>query len=341
MEKNTLPKTRQSNFELLRIVLMLLVLLIHYLPVRMRDMGGDAGYTNDWLWDVVNLELKSLSIVCVNCFVLISGYWGIKLRLNSFLNLLFQMTYWSAVCLIMAIAIWKVPGIPVLQAFVFNIASGWFPKSYLALFILAPVVNCYIRDKNEKELLRYIGIFYLLSTIGGYVLRFEDFNEGMSAISLLGLYLIGAYLRKTTLSLFHLKARYDLIAYLGLGAFLVAASICLMHIGISKSPYGFLNPIVIVMSVYLFLFFKKIEIKDNKVINFLSASAFSVYLFHCNPLCFGEICKVWSWINNNHGAFTSLLLAFLSFVAIYLFCVLIDRIRILIYAKCIGGFIDR
>lgn len=78
MEKNTLRKTRQSNFELLRIVLMLLVLLIHYVPVRMRDMGGDAGYTNDWLWDVVNLELKSLSIVCVNCFVLISGYWGIK-----------------------------------------------------------------------------------------------------------------------------------------------------------------------------------------------------------------------------------------------------------------------
>lgn len=142
MEKNTLPKTRQSNFELLRIVLMLLVLLIHYVPVRMRDMGGDARYTNDWLWDVVNLELKSLSIVCVNCFVLISGYWGIKLKLNSFLNLLFQMTYWSAVCLIMAIAIWKVPGIPVLQAFVFNIASGWFPKSYLALFVLAPVVNC-------------------------------------------------------------------------------------------------------------------------------------------------------------------------------------------------------
>ena len=103
---------RESNFELLRIVLMLLVLLIHYTPVRIADMTGGI-YLTDNIWqDFVNLELKSLSIVCVNCFVLISGYWGIKLKLRSFLNLLFQMIYWSAICVAFAAAAYQVFGPP-------------------------------------------------------------------------------------------------------------------------------------------------------------------------------------------------------------------------------------
>lgn len=89
---------RESNFELLRIVLMLLVLLIHYTPVRIVDMTGGISLTDSIWQDLANLELKSLSIVCVNCFVLISGYFGIKLKLRSFLNLIFQMVYWSAIC---------------------------------------------------------------------------------------------------------------------------------------------------------------------------------------------------------------------------------------------------
>lgn len=331
-------KIRQSNFELLRIVLMLLVLLIHYVPVRIKDMTGGVNIADNVVQDVINLELRSLSIVCVNCFVLISGYWGIRLKLKSFLNLLFQMVFWSAVCVMFAITVFSATRVSLLHDFVFNIASGWFPKSYLALFVVAPLLNSYIQGCSENVLLKYIGVFYLLSTIGGYLLRFDDFNEGMSVMSLIGLYLIGAYLRKSSLKIFHLKAVYDLLLYLGMGVFMVVISILLICAGISSSPYGYLNPIVILMSVYLFLFFKKFEIKNNRIINFLSASAFSVYLFHYNPLCFGGICKIWTYINLNYGVLSSLGLAILSFVVIYLFCVLVDRIRIFVFNNCIGRF---
>ena len=39
--------------------------------------------------------------------------------------------------------------------------------------------------------------FYALSTLGGYILHWKDFDEGMSPLSLVGIYLIGAYLRRT------------------------------------------------------------------------------------------------------------------------------------------------
>ena len=333
-------KKRKSNFELLRIVSMFKVLLIHYVPKRMIDVTGGGIFLTEYpIQDVINLELRSLAIVCVNCFVLISGYWGIKLRLGSFLNLLFQLMFWSAVCVGLAVSIFDVTNISVGGAFIENIASGWFPKSYLALFVVAPILNSFIKSCSEKELGKYILLFYLLSTVGGYLLRWSDFNEGMSALSLVGLYLIGAYLRITTLKIFTLKARYDMMMYLGLGLLMVILNVMLIIVGVSSSPYGYLNPVVIVMSIYLFLFFKKLNIGYSKVINLLAASAFSIYLFHYNPLVFGEITKVWRWINLNFGVFTSLFITFLSFIAIYLFCVVVDRIRIFIYKHFIEKYI--
>ncbi len=249
------------------------------------------------------------------------------------------MMFWSAVCAVLAVTILDVSGVSIIGGFVQNIVSGWFPEAYLILFVLSPVLNAFIKSCSEKELRRYIILFYLLSTIGGYLMRFGNFNEGMSAVSLAGLYMIGAYLRISTLKIFALKAKYDLILYLGLGVCLVVLSALLIKIGITSSPYGYLNPVVIIMSIYLFLFFKKINIGHNKVVNFLSASAFSIYLFHYNPIVFGWICKMWSWINQNFGIMSSLLVAFISFIAIYLFCVVIDRIRIFLFSHCIEKYL--
>ncbi|MBQ3582300.1 MAG: acyltransferase family protein [Alistipes sp.] len=333
-----IKKQRDSNFELLRIVSMLLVLLNHYTPIRIADTNRDVLLSDCLLQDIINFELMSLSFVCVNCFILISGYFGVKLKLRSFLNLLFQMVFWSAVCVVFAVSIFDVHELPLLKAFAKNIVCGWFPQAYLILFAVSPILNTFIKSCSERDLGRYILLFYLVSTIGGYLMGWDNFKDGMSALSLMGLYLIGAYLRISTLKLFAFKARTDLLIYLGLGFCMVALNMLMIKVGISSSPYGYLNPIVIIMSVYLFLFFKKINIGHNKVINFLSASAFSIYLFHYNPLCFGKICEVWTWINLNFGVISSLCVAFLSFIAIYLFCVAIDRIRIFLFTHCIERF---
>lgn len=332
-------KQRDSNIELLRIVCMLLVLLTHYTPVRIADMTGGAFLLGSLQQDIINLELKSLSFVCVNCFILISGYFGIKLKLRSFLNLLFQMIFWSAVCVVFAATIFNVPNVSIVRDSIRYVVCGWFPQAYLILFAVSPILNAYIKSCSERDLGIYILLFYLVSTIGGYLMGWDNFNEGMSALSLMGLYLIGAYLRISTLKLFAFKAGTDMLIYLGLGFSMVALNMLMIKVGISSSPYGYLNPIVIIMSVYLFLFFKKINIGYNKVINFFSASAFSIYLFHYNPFCFGKVCEIWTWINLNFGVLSSLFVTFLSFIVIYLFCVVIDRIRIYLYSQCIERFL--
>ena len=76
---------------------MLLVLLAHYVPTRENGLSSLLSLNtmdiDNNLNVVCNLILRSLGIVCVHCFILISGYWGIRFKLKSFTNLLFQMFF--------------------------------------------------------------------------------------------------------------------------------------------------------------------------------------------------------------------------------------------------------
>ena len=69
---------RKSNIELLRIVSIVMVLIVHLdgaslgLPEPMGNITAVSG--RDW-WRLV---VESFAIIGVNCFTLISGYFGIK-----------------------------------------------------------------------------------------------------------------------------------------------------------------------------------------------------------------------------------------------------------------------
>lgn len=343
-------KPRKSNLELLRIAAMMLVLLIHYVPTRnvlsgcveydaAVTGGGIALINNALIGNIIDFCLKSLCFVCVNCFVLISGYFGIKFKFRSFANLIFQILFWSVLC----IAISRLPFLHSNESFGKTIISGfywgWFPRAYVILFVISPLLESFCRTCPEQQLGKYILVFYLLSTVGGYFMLWSDFNEGMSALSLIGLYLIGAYLKRTKLKIFNLKAKYDLMIYFAGGLALVILSIILLMAGVSVSPYGYMNPVVIIMSVYLFLFFAKIDIGQKVWINSIAASAFAVYLFHVNSMIFPHIRDMWVAINIKYGIFGSLPVAVASFIAIFIICILFDRIRIWSFDKISGIFI--
>ena len=99
MEQNMvkpLAKKRQVNIELLRIIAMLLVLLNH--------STWNAHYFNigmvhtDLLKSIGVLEVYSWIFVCVPCFVVISGYFGIHWKWKGLFNYLFQIGFWGGYC---------------------------------------------------------------------------------------------------------------------------------------------------------------------------------------------------------------------------------------------------
>ena len=92
---STKGKSRDSNIELLRILSMLLVLGLHvnYLAlgkVTITDVASDPFVS------LMKMELESLCIVCVNLYVLISGYFGIKIKKKSLFSLLFTILFFNS-----------------------------------------------------------------------------------------------------------------------------------------------------------------------------------------------------------------------------------------------------
>ncbi|MBR5899748.1 MAG: hypothetical protein IKZ14_09830, partial [Muribaculaceae bacterium] len=75
---------RKSNIELLRIVSIVMVLIVHLDGASLglpEPMGNIAAVSSrDW-WRLV---VESFAIIGVNCFTLISGYFGIKAHWRGF-----------------------------------------------------------------------------------------------------------------------------------------------------------------------------------------------------------------------------------------------------------------
>lgn len=302
---------------------MLLVLLIHFVssfPVT------NASLTEQPLKSILFTELHSISVVCVNCFILISGYFGINWKIKSFTSLLYQVLFWLIIGYLVAKYVFGVESHEFVKMAPLYFSLRWFVPAYIALYILSPLLNSFIKASETKTLALYILVFYAYSTVVGYLLRSSEFNEGMSAISLVGLYMIGALLHRSDIRLFSFSMWTDLAIYILMSLFLSIVALGLNYIGIDKSPFGYLNPIVIIMSVYLFLFFKKLNIGEVKFINKLAASAFAVYLFHYHPDLAGhynQFCKIIA----NQGIIT-IIWAPLFFLTIFGLSVIIDQARI-------------
>ena len=75
--KYQLPQMRDSNIELLRIVSMILVMVVHadyvsFGPPTQTDIS------NSFLYSFSRSGIEAISAICVNVFVLISGWFGIR-----------------------------------------------------------------------------------------------------------------------------------------------------------------------------------------------------------------------------------------------------------------------
>ncbi len=75
-------KTRASNFELLRLVCMFYIVLHHFIVHGLKS----AGYWGEAI-NIYSVISNSFIIVGVNCFVLISGYFGIQSSWKGFIHL--------------------------------------------------------------------------------------------------------------------------------------------------------------------------------------------------------------------------------------------------------------
>lgn len=184
-----------SNIELLRFVAMILVLVVHANFFALGSPTQQDVLTNP-ASALTRMVFQSFAIVCVNVFVLISGWFGIHPSVRGFSNFIFQCLFF--LCGIYFV-MWGVGLVPLtlkgLAGCLVLLNWNWFIKAYTGLYILAPVLNAFVENSDRKKHLYVLLSFFAFQTIYSWVSNGAVFFEsGYSTMSFIGLYLLARYI---------------------------------------------------------------------------------------------------------------------------------------------------
>ena len=153
MSTNSL--SRQSSYELLRIICMLMIVALHIVKSHIEILGY-----SDWISWIV----RSFCICAVDVFVLISGYFGIHFRLNRLVSLDLQTLFYSIASLLFLIIIgYHEIGVLDFHALIPIITKRyWFVTCYAVLYLLSPFINIVFALLSKEQLKTILIICFVL-----------------------------------------------------------------------------------------------------------------------------------------------------------------------------------
>ncbi len=367
MEKRNLDKqiqnNRSSNFELLRIVAMFMIVACHYCAHGIRHLlNPELG--SIWLNGLqTNRMFTSLLInggdVGNGIFFLLTGYFMFEkeYKIRRLVKLLSQVYFYAFFMLIVYFVvrfsnIYSFPEFTSMSKLmllinaIIPITSGswWFIQTYIILFLFIPVINNFLEKLNSKSfvfVLCLIWIFWLLpKTIG-----FWYSNLQMAVF----FYILGAGLKKCEIKLNkYLFLLFFCIIWLLLSLIDIKSSQIieinnfkthLLKMFYTAASASFLTPLAVVC---LFEFFKKLTIKSNKTINIIASTTFGIYLIHDSTVGRTLIWnKIFHCLDSQYNSVYFPLLAFLSAFTVFICCFIIDYLRQLFLEKRIVSFMNK
>lgn len=321
---------RDSNLELFRLVAMLLVMLVH---ANYTSLGNvtQSELLEKPLSAVVRLLCEQLSIVSVNLFVLLSGWFGIRPTLKKFASLIFQVYFIGlSVTLLCRLSGIDVPNQMFRELLYFG-ASYWFVPAYIILFWFAPILNSFAEHASKRDFGWTLVAFFAVQSLFGWLSGYGNFHSGYSAISFFGLYLLARYVRLYAERLCAMEWWKHLLGYLLLTA--IPATMSILGLYFADRTLGatsYASPFVIGASMSLLLMFSKFHF-ESRAVNWFSASAFAIYLVHQAP---GARQLYYHFFNISYDTISGWL--FIPFViavtlVIALASILFDKVRILVW----------
>ena len=327
-EKLENKKVRQSNFELLRIVCILMIISLHYFNA---SMGGALDTKNipdtHFNYYLVRL-LESFCIVGVNCFILITGYFmhkSEKIRIRKIIDLIFVLLFYNIALYILAI-IFKLQNFDKesINAFIKTLHSGgcWFIIIYILLYILTPFINIVIKNINQKQF-KFLIIFMIIafSVYPTFLSNTTVKDNGYGIINFIMLYLIGAYI-----SIFGCNKRNIFIYFAIYVLMQLITYILSTHKLVVLGAFVYNSIFNVIGAVALFTAFSKLKIQSN-IINKLAKHTLGIYIIHVNIFIIPFIWQTMFRTNEFYKSKYLILNYAISVLSIFIIGLIIDIIR--------------
>ena len=324
-------KDRDSNFELLRLILMALI-VFHHAITHGLGLDSFAEWSNTTL--IVKdcemnlfLFLNNLTIYAVNTFVIISGYYGIKSSWKKVGNII-------AIVLFYTILFTTIPSLVsgeyhyAIRSLLFISHSPyWFIICYLMLMLFAPIINKAFEDIDAKKMKVFTFCIVLISIYLGYIWGGDIDINGYNFFHFLVLYAIGRCISKNWI---HFSQKVSISLFI-LSIFTNTIwAIWLFQTGkfglVWKTTY-YNNPLIMASAIFIVLFVKDFHFQ-NRWINWISTSSLAIYMFQNTEFIskyFYRTAK--DCYINAGGGYNSLIIIIFISLLVCVCAILIDKIR--------------
>lgn len=311
----------ESNFELLRIVCMLFVVMQHF--------WGHAFYpelqsSNDTTSPATSFMTLGLLYVAVNCFVLISGYFRIKTNFYRLFSFTFLCVFYN--CL--SLSFLRLAGggtigrTLILSYFTDCFKNWWFISCYVFLMLIAPFLNKAIESFSNKKLLQSVIFVGIADQVLGY---FMNMDNGYSLIHFIFLYVLGAYISRGSNFLDKLTRMHSLLIYIictliwGIIAFATSGKNFYFMTNISYN-----NPLIVIGSLSFFNYFRNIHFSSS-VVNTIASFSIAAYLIQD-----GIGRELYPWFNtvfNQNSVIMNIVVMIVCSLTWFIGCCIIDFVR--------------
>lgn len=325
-------KVRNSNHELLRIISMYMIVFIHanmYLNYFVK--GSGSVFFNGVVNGICNIG--------VTCFILISGYYGVKFDIRKLVKMECMMiTYSLLETVILYIALpERVQGAALLEQIIksflpFITRKYWFYSCYVCLILLSGYIQKFIERLNQTEFRKLLLLLIVLFNVLPALFYFEIIpDNGKGLVQMITIYMLGRYIRMYR-DVPMQKRRRNGCLFLFLWIVNGISHEFPIRVGGIYHHLCKDNSITnLVLAVILFYFFKELKLR-SAFINRSAGYVFAVFALN-NTLV--TIFMEWLIRNGFHGA--NGILGFLMLAGTVLFimviCLLIGGLRELILGK--------
>ena len=276
-DKNANRPPRNSSIELYRIIATFAVLIVHFNGWFLGDWPLPAyDISNPTLFRTGQMIISAAMIICVNMFVIISGYFGIRLKLSSILKLIIYLA-------LIYIPLYIVKCVRdhefvladfIERCFVISYA-GYFIQCYFMLMILSPVINAFI-NKYGRDSLKWVLVFWGVEFWFDCIMEVEElgYNRGYSVIHFVLMYMIARCIKLYEDDIKRIKPWVWVLGYL-----LSTIVVISCFVAGVKWCWYYSSPIVVFSSACTFLPFLY-KTYYNRLINWIASGTLAVYIIH-------------------------------------------------------------
>ena len=308
--------------ELLRIVAMFLVLAVHSNYAAIGALTHSELTTNV-LNGSFRLFYEALAIVCVDVFVLISGWFGIRPSVRGMARFVLQCCYFYLLLAVIPLVMGTMT-IRELGSVIMESHTYWFVCSYIGLYLLSPFINAFFEHASSDQAWRITACYWIFLLYFGWLIGERQFYNGYSTLSFVGLYLLARCVRLYGARITAWSAKWYLLIYLLCAVLCAGISLGslwwnIVPEAVTARVWSYMNPIVIIESMALLLFFSKLSF-SSRLVNTLAAGSFGVFLLHLHPVVYPfyttYAARIWEQYSGNLFIYSAVILSYMT--AVYL-----------------------